>query len=296
MTHNPVHPGTRFSRDLRAMFAAVARRYDLLNHLLSANLDRRWRQHTALAAMPSRDRRVRDTSPITVVDVCTGTGDLAVEVLRRAPRARVVACDYCRPMLERARDKLARAGLARRTALVEADVLALPLPDASADAATCAFGLRNLNEPRRCLAEMVRILRPGGRVAILEFHRPRDQGALAGLFGLYFRHVLPRLGGWVSRGRHGAYAYLVASIRDFGPPKGVADAMREAGLDQVRLEPQAGGIASVYVGQKPCETVRRDACAAGVATHRAAGSASIAARRVGKPAAHNVERRAAIRR
>jgi len=278
------------------MFAVVARRYDLLNHLLSANLDRRWRQRTALAAMPSRDRKVEDTSPITVVDVCTGTGDLAVEVLRRVPRAHVVACDYCRPMLERARDKLARLGLARRTALIEADVLALPLPDASADAATCAFGLRNLDEPARCLAEMVRILRPGGRVAILEFHRPRDQGALAGLFGLYFRHVLPRLGGWISRGRHGAYAYLVTSIRDFGPPEGVADAMREAGLDQVRVEPQAGGIASVYVGQKPCETVRRDAGAVGVPTHRAAGSASIAARRAGRPAAHNVERSAAIRR
>ena len=240
------------------MFAALARRYDLLNHLLSANLDRRWRQRTALAAVPSRDRkacsepgrRVADRPP-TVVDVCAGTGDMAVEVLRRVPGARLLACDFCRPMLQRAGEKLARAGLAHRATLVEANVLALPLPDASADAATCAFGLRNLAEPGRCVAEMVRVLRPGGRLAILEFHRPRRQGALAGLFGLYFRHVLPRLGAWISRGRHGAYAYLVRSIQDFGPPERVADAMREAGLDRVRVEPLAGGIASVYVGQKP---------------------------------------------
>jgi len=174
MMPNQAHPGTRRSRDLQRMFAAVAGRYDLLNHLLSANLDRRWRQRTALAAMPSRDRkpacrpagRVAATSAITVVDVCTGTGDLAVEVLRCAPRARVLACDYCRPMLERAREKFARGGLAQRAALVETNVLALPLPDASADAATCAFGLRNLDEPGRCLAEMVRVLRPGGRAAV----------------------------------------------------------------------------------------------------------------------------------
>ena len=233
------------------MFAAVARRYDLLNHLLSANFDRRWRRRTAAAAAPARDRNAAVTPAVTVVDVCSGTGDLAVEILRRAPRARVIACDFCRPMLERARRKFARAGLARRAAVVEADALALPLPDASADAATCAFGLRNLDEPGRCLAEMVRVLRPGGRVAVLEFHRPRGQGALAGLFSLYFHHVLPRLGGWISGGRHGGYAYLVASIKDFGPPEHVAGFMREASLDRVRVEPLAGGIASVYTGQKP---------------------------------------------
>lgn len=251
MTRDKAHHGTRRSRDVRRLFAAVARRYDLLNHLLSANLDRRWRRRTAAAACPNRDRKVAGASAITMVDVCAGTGDLAVEMLRRAPQARVVACDFCRPMLELARRKFARAGLARRAALVEANALALPLPDASADAATCAFGLRNLDEPWRCLAEMVRVIRPGGRVAILEFHRPRGQGALAGLFSLYFHHVLPRLGAWISHGRHGAYEYLVTSIKEFGPSERVADAMRRAGLDRVRIEPLAGGIASVYTGQKP---------------------------------------------
>jgi len=239
------------------MFAAVAPRYDLLNHLLSANLDRRWRGRAAALAYPGGDRQgcrkpgrsAAGMSPL-VVDVCTGTGDLAVEVLRRGPQARVVAFDYCPEMLDRARRKFARAGVARRAVLVEADVMDLPLPDGSADAATCAFGLRNLDEPGRCLAEMVRVLRPGGRAAVLEFHRPRDQGPLAGLFTLYFRHVLPRLGRWISRGCHGGYAYLVTSIRDFGPPERVAHAMREAGLDRVRVEPQAGGIASVYTGLK----------------------------------------------
>ena len=227
---------------VRRMFGSLARRYDLLNHLLSAGLDRGWR------------RRAADAVPGDaglVVDVCTGTGDLAMAVLCRWAGARVVGCDFCRPMLERARAKVARAGLAPRAALLEADALALPLPDASADAVTCAFGLRNLADPARGLAEMVRVARPGGQVVVLEFHRPRGQGAWAGLFNLYFRRVLPRLGGWVSRDRHGGYAYLVSSIEAFGPPERTAEALSRAGLDGVRTDPLAGGIASVFVGTRP---------------------------------------------
>ena len=145
-----------------------------------------------------------------------------------------------------------RAGLLRRTTLLEADALALPLPDASADAATCAFGLRNLADPSLGLAEMARVVRPGGRVVVLEFHHPRRQGALAGLFSLYFRHILPRVGGWISRDRRGGYEYLVTSIEAFGPPEHTAQALRETGLEAVRIEPLAGGIASVYAGRKPC--------------------------------------------
>jgi demethylmenaquinone methyltransferase/2-methoxy-6-polyprenyl-1,4-benzoquinol methylase len=237
------HPGAARAAYVRGMFGAVARRYDLLNHLLSAGLDIGWRRRAA-AACDAQDGQ-------TVVDVCCGTGDLAMAVLRRAAGARVVGVDFSRPMLARARGKFARAGLAARATLVEADALALPLPDASADAATCAFGLRNLADAARGLAEMVRVVRPGGRVVVLEFHPPRGRGAMAGLFSLYFRRVLPRLGGWISGGGHGGYAYLVSSIEAFGPPRRTAAALEDAGLTDVRIEPLAGGIASVFAARKP---------------------------------------------
>jgi demethylmenaquinone methyltransferase/2-methoxy-6-polyprenyl-1,4-benzoquinol methylase len=229
---------------VRAMFAGVAPRYDLLNHLLSAWLDRRWRQRAAAAAVPASDA---GASGALVVDVCTGTGDLAVAVLGRRPGARVVACDFCRPMVARTRAKLRSAGLAGRAAAVEADALALPLADGAADAACCAFGVRNLADEAAGLAEMRRVVRPGGRVVVLEFHRPRG-GPLAAVFGLYFRRILPRLGGWISGGRHGGYAYLVRSIEGFGPPGRLADTMRRAGLAGVTVEPLPGGVASLYVG------------------------------------------------
>ncbi|MEA3368458.1 MAG: class I SAM-dependent methyltransferase [Planctomycetota bacterium] len=257
------------------MFAGVAPRYDLLNRLLSADLDRRWRQRAAaVVGLGRSDRRVplaacppvfpagrgalADKQPVApgasgplVVDVCTGTGDLAVAVLRRWRRARVVACDVCRPMLARAQAKLAGAGLARRSAVLEADALALPLADGAADAACCAFGVRNLADEDRGVREMVRLVRPGGRVVILEFHRPRRHGLLAGIFSLYFRRILPTLGGWISGGRHGGYAYLVRSIQGFGPPGRLADTMRRTGLADVRAEPLPGGVASLYVGERP---------------------------------------------
>jgi len=237
---------------VREMFAAVAPRYDLLNHLLSGDLDRRWRQRAAAAVGLGRSA----STPL-VVDVCTGTGDLAMAVLRRWPHARVLACDLCRPMLARARTKLAAGGLARRSAVLEADALALPLPDAAADAACCAFGVRNLADEVGGVREMVRVVRPGGRVVILEFHRPRRGGLLAGIFSLYFRHVLPTLGGWISTGpcgpvggRHGGYAYLVRSIQGFGPPGRLADVLARADLADVRVAPLPGGVASLCVGTR----------------------------------------------
>jgi len=259
---------------VREMFEAVARRYDLLNHLLSGGLDHRWRAGAAAAcaralreagagAAPlvgppppaAGDPRGRGSctpsvGPPLVLDLCCGTGDLGLAVLARVRRGRVVACDFCRPMLRRAGGKFARAGASRRTALVEADALALPLADAAVDAVVCGFGLRNLADPGRGLAEMVRVLAPGGPAVVLEFHRPEGQGVLAGAFRLYFRRLLPRLGGLASGGDCGGYAYLVASVEAFGPAEATADAMSRAGLERVRRTPLAGGIASVYVGHK----------------------------------------------
>jgi demethylmenaquinone methyltransferase/2-methoxy-6-polyprenyl-1,4-benzoquinol methylase len=253
------------------MFAAIARRYDLLNHLLSAGLDRRWRQRAAAEALrvepgrmpgPSlpghvpqeakagpRGQRRGHAAPI-ILDVCTGTGDLAMAILRRRIRPRVIGCDFCQPMLARAAAKFARAGVARRATLLEADALALPLADASADAVTCGWGLRNLADPRQGLAEMARAVRPGGRVVLLEFHWPRGLNVLAGVFALYFRRILPRLGAHICGGDLGAYSYLVASIDAFGPPERVAAMLAGAGLRDVRVVPLPGGVASIFVGVK----------------------------------------------
>jgi demethylmenaquinone methyltransferase/2-methoxy-6-polyprenyl-1,4-benzoquinol methylase len=248
------------ARYVREMFGAISPRYDFLNHFLSAGLDLRWRRRAAQACIEALVQRegVRSLNGVglqtpsrwTVLDLCCGTGDLALAVLAQGA-GRVVACDFSRPMLARAAAKFARKGVAGRTALVEADALALPLPDGSVNAVTCGFGLRNLSDTARGLAEMMRVLVPGGAAVILEFHQPRSRrGPLAGTFGLYFRRILPRLGAWISGGGHGGYRYLVESIEAFGPPQATAAAMERAGFENVRIEPLTGGIASVYVGMK----------------------------------------------
>jgi len=261
-------PATDHTRYVREMFAAIARRYDLLNHLLSAGLDRRWRQRAAAeavrperAACPRRRSRGHGPPagaaypgkdglgmPPVILDACTGTGDLAMAILGRRVRPRLIGCDFCRPMLARAAAKFARAGVAQRATLLEADVLALPLADASVDAVTCAWGLRNLADPRQGLAEMSRVVRPGGKVVCLEFHWPRGVNVLAAFFALYFRRILPRLGARICGADHGAYSYLVASIDAFGPPGRVAALLGGAGLKDVRIVPLPGGVASIFVG------------------------------------------------
>ena len=239
---------------VREMFGAISSRYDFLNHFLSAGLDLRWRRRAAAACCSALAQHLatqqRGHATPVVLDLCCGTGDLALAVLAQGA-GRVVACDFSRPMLARAAAKFARKGVADRTALVEADALALPLPGGSVNAVTCGFGLRNLSDTARGLAEMMRVLVPGGAAVILEFHQPRSRrGPFAGTFGLYFRRILPRLGAWISGGGHGGYQYLVESIEAFGPPQATAAAMEQAGFENVRIEPLTGGIASVYVGTK----------------------------------------------
>jgi demethylmenaquinone methyltransferase/2-methoxy-6-polyprenyl-1,4-benzoquinol methylase len=228
---------------IRRMFGHIAPTYDLLNHLLSLNVDRYWRWRTTRLVPPAGD------API--LDLCTGTGDLAL-AYDRAARGRVliVGADFCHEMLTRAEEKTERCHAARRIRYLEADAQRLPLPDNLFQIATVAFGLRNVTNTDRGLAEMVRVTRPAGRVAILEFSRPR--GWLFGrLYQLYFRWLLPLIGQTISRSKDNAYRYLPASVLEFPDGPALAERLRRHGLTDVRWYSLTLGAATLYVGTKP---------------------------------------------
>jgi demethylmenaquinone methyltransferase/2-methoxy-6-polyprenyl-1,4-benzoquinol methylase len=221
------------------MFGRVAPRYDLANHLLSANIDKYWRAHTV-----AKVRDILRRPDARVIDLACGTGDLLVALEREAGRA-LMGSDFCHPMLAGARSKLARLGL--RSTLVEADALALPLPDASVDLITIAFGFRNLANYRVGLTEMRRVLRPGGAVAILEFTQPPNK-AFAAVYNWYSRKVLPVIGGAIS-GARDAYTYLPESVRKFPEAEGLAKMMRECGYAAVEWEYLTFGIVGLHLGR-----------------------------------------------
>jgi demethylmenaquinone methyltransferase/2-methoxy-6-polyprenyl-1,4-benzoquinol methylase len=225
---------------MRQMFSAVAPRYDLLNHLLSLNVDRWWWRRAARSFAPILAR-----PEARVLDLCCGTGDLAL-ALRRETRDNlpwVVAADFSHPMLERARRKFRGRNL---TAL-EADALRLPFADSSFDLVVSAFGFRNLANYESGLREMFRILRPEGECGILEFQEPR--GLTGAVYGLYFRRVLPVVGTMIS-GVRGAYAYLPASVRRFPAGEEMLELMRAAGFREVSWTPYTLGIAGLFRGKK----------------------------------------------
>jgi demethylmenaquinone methyltransferase/2-methoxy-6-polyprenyl-1,4-benzoquinol methylase len=227
---------------IRRMFSNIAPSYDLLNHLLSLNVDHYWRWRTTRLVPPVGD------API--LDLCTGTGDLALAYDRAAGgRVPVVGADFCREMLVRARDKTRRRRAGGRVRYLEADAQRLPFPEGHFQITTVAFGLRNVTDTDRGLAEMVRVTRPGGRVAVLEFSQPR--GRLFGrLYRFYFRRVLPLIGQAISRSKDNAYRYLPASVQEFPEGAALAERMRHHGLRDVRWHPLTFGIATLYVGRK----------------------------------------------
>ena len=229
---------------VREMFAAISHRYDLLNRLLSGTVDQRWRRRTArLLGRPTR----------AVLDVCTGTADLAREFLRLyGDGFAVVGADFCRPMLHIGKRKLRTAAPHRAFLLVEADAQRLPFASDSFDIVTVAFGLRNVADRSRGLAEMVRVCRPGGQVAILEFSMPRSP-VLSRLYTLYFRRVLPAIGQAIAPNRHRAYRYLPESVLEFYSAEQMLAFMRQHGLCQTEAIPFTFGIAYLYVGRKPAE-------------------------------------------
>ena len=226
------------------MFSAIAPRYDLLNRLLSAGRDVAWRRE-AVRALPA-DGAGR---PLAVLDVACGTADVALEVLRQRPEARVVGVDFSLDMLRFGRRKVRAAGLNGRCTLAGADALRLPFRDGLFDAALVAFGIRNLADRRGGLEEMARLVRPGGRVIVLEFARP--QGRLFGrLYEAYFTHVLPWVGRWVS-GHRSAYFYLPASVRAYPSPEGFDKLMGEVNLVALGFKRLTGGIVTLHVGEVP---------------------------------------------
>jgi demethylmenaquinone methyltransferase/2-methoxy-6-polyprenyl-1,4-benzoquinol methylase len=218
------------------MFGRVARHYDLLNHLLSANLDRRWRRRAAA--------RLGDRPAGRVLDLCGGTGDLSIAVARGTGAATIVCCDFALPMLSRARDKFRRAGLGSRCVTVEGDGLHLPFPAGAFDAVTVGFGVRNLADMARGFREMYRVLRPGGSLIVLEFSAP--QGAvLSRLYALYLQRVLPRLGDGIS-GAGGSYAYLARTIAEFPDAPTLAKYIGEAGFVDCQWQLLSRGIVAIH--------------------------------------------------
>ena len=232
---------TSIARAVRSMFAAVAPRYDFLNHFLSLGLDIAWRRATARALRP----KLEEPGSLAA-DVCCGTGDLAL-ALARYSAGKVIGADFCHPMLVRAKEKGSDA--ARAIDLLEADTLALPFHDKALDVVSVAFGFRNLSNYRAGLCEMSRVLKPGGVVAILEFSRV-GWPVVGPIFRFYFHHVLPRLGTWIS-GIKGPYQYLPESVSRFPDQESLATALGEAGFKNVSFRNFFGGVAALHVGEKP---------------------------------------------
>ncbi|MFL5242322.1 MAG: bifunctional demethylmenaquinone methyltransferase/2-methoxy-6-polyprenyl-1,4-benzoquinol methylase UbiE [Gemmataceae bacterium] len=227
---------------IRRMFGHIAPTYDLLNHLLSLNIDKYWRWRTTRLVPPVGD------API--LDLCTGTGDLALAYDRAAHRrVSIVGADFCHEMLLPALKKAAKRQAQERIRFIEADAQELPFPDNTFQIVTVAFGLRNVTDTDRGIAEMVRVTQPGGRVAILEFSRPRNR-LFGALYRFYFRHILPLIGQLLSRSKDNAYHYLPASVMEFPDGEALAERLRSHGLSDVRWHPFTFGIATLYVGVK----------------------------------------------
>ena len=225
---------------IAGMFDAIAPRYDLLNHVLSAGIDRRWRARAS--------RSLGLTGIEVLLDVCTGTADVALEGRTTGAAARVVGVDFAGAMLAVGREKVNRAGEGRNIALIRGDATRLPVRRASVDAVTIAFGIRNVAQPDDACAEMARALKTGGRLAILEFGVPRIPG-IRTLYRLYFTRLLPLVGRLVSRHTR-AYSYLPASVGAFPPPEEFMATLRSVGFRDVKAVPLTFGIVYLYTGTR----------------------------------------------
>jgi demethylmenaquinone methyltransferase/2-methoxy-6-polyprenyl-1,4-benzoquinol methylase len=228
------------NREIGAMFSSIAPKYDFLNRLLSFGRDRHWRRQAVLQVRPERGGRH--------LDVATGTADVALEILRRkGPGTFVAGADISVEMMKIGRRKTMVPGKGGKAAFVRAPAEALPFRDGVFDSASIAFGIRNVVDRGRGLSEMCRVVRPGGRVVVLEFSRP--EGSIFGaLYRFYFSRVLPRIGGLVSK--RSAYAYLPESVQSFPSPPAFAEMLQTAGCASVDYRPLTFGIVTLYVGSR----------------------------------------------
>ena len=227
---------------VRKMFGEIAPKYDRMNHLLSMNVDKYWRRRTVRIVQPEGN------GPI--LDVCTGTGDLAFAFYNATGGdVSIVGADFCPEMLDVGEEKKQKAGINGQLSFVEADTQELPFPDDHFQIVCVAFGLRNVSDTDGGLREMTRVCRPGGRVAVLEFSMPGWQ-PFRSIYGFYFRNVLPKIGHWLARNSQEAYNYLPESVDEFPSGDKLAEKMRDAGLKTVEFFPFTLGIATLYVGTK----------------------------------------------
>jgi len=238
MTSPPVDKSSDRVRD---MFAQIAAKYDLMNHLLSLNVDRHWR-HTTV-------KRLEPIGAGPILDLCTGTGDLAFAFRKADPDVSIVAADFCSEMLEVARNKQQKRN-EEAIDFVEASAMELPFESHRFRIVSVAFGIRNVEDIDQGLREIVRVCRPKGRVAILEFSKPTIW-PLDGIYNFYFRHVLPRIGQSMAKNDKSAYEYLPSSVSQFPCGQAFADCMTAAGLHDIKMFPMTLGVATLYLGTKP---------------------------------------------
>ena len=224
----------------KAMFDDIAPHYDFLNHFLSLNIDKIWRKKVV--------KEIVSSNPDTILDIATGTADLAILMAKKSDKATVTGIDAAENMLNIGQEKVAKANLTERISLMQGDALNLPFANNSFDTVTCAFGIRNFADRQKGLDEMQRVLRNGGQVAILEFSMPQ-KAPFKQLYRLYFKHILPAIGKLFSKNKS-AYRYLPESVEHFPSPDGFIKMMLDSGFEKTSKRSFSLGIAYLYIGYK----------------------------------------------
>lgn len=227
---------------IKEMFDGIAADYDKLNHILSLDVDKSWRRR-ALSVI------LNEVKDLSVLDLACGTGDFAIAIAKASPEAHVTGVDLSEGMLEVMKEKVAKQGLQDRISIETGDGENLRFPDGSFDRVTNAFGIRNFEDKGKGLKEALRVLKPGGKLVILELSRPENK-VVRWFYDLYFLNILPKIGGKVS-GDKGAYSYLPASVKSFPGKKEFCKMMRDAGFDGVTHKAFTFGICRMYTGEKP---------------------------------------------
>ncbi|MDR1493306.1 MAG: bifunctional demethylmenaquinone methyltransferase/2-methoxy-6-polyprenyl-1,4-benzoquinol methylase UbiE, partial [Planctomycetaceae bacterium] len=225
---------------IQTLFNAIAPRYDFLNHLLSFGIDRNWRRQTARRLVPSADG--------AILDVCTGTADFAIAFAVKNPQRKIIGLDFSANMLAIAKKRIEKAALLSQIELVEGNAMATPFADNSFAMVHVSYGLRNMAEPMQGLREMVRVCKPDGTVAVLEFRTP-ERGWFAPVYQFYFRRLLPKIGQFVAGESVGAYRHLFESVQSFPQDEALAEMMRQAGLSQIVQYPMTFGTVALNVGR-----------------------------------------------